>query len=77
MRPYQRISVGCVVVVLVLAIASLKPADATLQCQGNFQITKYGPIDTPYCEEEQIAIVAQSQGWHVSASEIHNNPLKK
>lgn len=77
MRPYQRTSVGCVVVVLVLAIASLKPADATLQCQGNFQITKYGPIDTPYCEEEQIAIVAQSQGWHVSASEIHNNPLKK
>jgi hypothetical protein len=77
MRPYQRISVGCVVVVLVLAIASLKPADATLQCQGNFQITKYGPIDTPYCEEEQIAIVAQSQGWHVSASEIHNKPLKK
>jgi hypothetical protein len=77
MRPYQRISVGCVVVVLVLAIASLKPADATLQCQGNFQITKYGPIDTPYCEEEQIAIVAQSQGWHVSPSEIHNNPLKK
>jgi hypothetical protein len=42
-----------VVVVLVLAIASLKPADATLQCQGNFQITKYGPIDTPYCEESR------------------------
>ena len=77
MRRNQRISVGSMAVVVLLAIASLKPADATLQCQGNFQITKYGPIDTPYCEEEQIAIVAQSQGWHVSASEIHNNPLKK
>src|SRR6185437_7451613 len=60
-----------------LAIASLKPADATVRCQGNFQITKYGPIATPYCEEEQIALVAQSYGWHVSTSEIHNNPLKK
>jgi hypothetical protein len=77
MRRYQRISVGSIVVVLVLAIESLKPADATIQCQGNFQVTKYGLIDTPYCEEEQIAIVAQGQGWHVSASEIHNNPLKK
>jgi hypothetical protein len=68
MRRYQRISVGSIVVVLVLAIASLKSADATIQCKGNFQVTKYGLIDTPYCEEEQIAIVAKGQGWHVSAS---------
>jgi hypothetical protein len=40
MRRYQRISVGSIVVVLVLAIESLKPADATIQCQGNFQVTK-------------------------------------
>jgi hypothetical protein len=56
-----------VVAVVLLAIAALKPADAGVQCQGNFQITKYGPVATPYCEEEQIAIVAQSHGWHVSA----------
>ena len=54
-----------------------EPAEARIQCRGNFQITKYGPITTPYCEEEQIAIVAQNYGWHVSASEVHNNPLKK
>ena len=76
MRRNHRLSLGSLVVVALLAIASLKPADATVRCQGNFQITKYGPIATPYCEEEQIAIVAQSQGWHVSASEIHNNPLE-
>jgi hypothetical protein len=66
-----------VVIVALLAVASLKPADARVRCQGNFQISKYGPIATPYCEEEQIAIVAQSYGWHVSASDIHNNPLRK
>jgi len=80
-EPTMRQSLGSnltsLVVVALLAIASLKPADASVQCQGNFQITKYGPIDTPYCDEEQIAIVAQSYGWHVSASEVHNDPLKK
>src|SRR6266540_6468852 len=67
---------GCAVVALVI-ITLAEPAAARIQCQGNFQITKYGPIATPYCEEEQIALVAQSYGWHVSASEVHNNPLKK
>jgi hypothetical protein len=60
-----------------LAVALAGPAAARMECQGNFQITKYGPIATPYCEEEQIAYVAQSRGWKVSAAEVHNNPLKK
>jgi hypothetical protein len=50
----------------VVALFALRlPADAHISCNGNFQITKYGPIATPYCEEEQIAIVAQSYGWNV------------
>jgi len=28
-----------------------------IECHGNFQITKYGPVATPYCEEEQFAYV--------------------
>ena len=44
---------------------------------GQFLDHQYGPIASPYCEEEQIAIVAQSYGWDVSASEVHNDPLKK
>jgi hypothetical protein len=40
-------------------------------------VTKYGLISTPYCEEEQIARVAQSYGWRVSGNEVRNNPLKK
>ena len=68
---------ACLVVMGMLTIVSPEAAVARIRCQGNFQISKYGPIATPYCEEEQIAIVAQSYGWHVSASEIHNNPLRK
>jgi hypothetical protein len=62
--------------VLALA-ASATPAAARIQCQGNFQISKYGPIATPYCEEEQIAHVAQSYGWKVTADKVHNDPLTK
>jgi hypothetical protein len=59
------------------AVAAPMPAEAHIQCQGNFQMSKYGPIATPYCEEEQIAHVAQSRGFNVSAAEVHSNPLKK
>jgi hypothetical protein len=62
-------------VVVVAAIAT--PVQARIQCQGNFQMSKYGPIATPYCEEEQIARVAQSYGWKVTAQQVHQDPLKK
>ena len=43
------------VAALIIVIAATGPAAARIECRGNFQITKYGPIATPYCEEEQIA----------------------
>ena len=27
------------------------PAAAAIRCEGNFQITSYGRINTPYCED--------------------------
>ena len=60
-----------------LLVLSPQAADARIQCKGNFQVTKNGLISTPYCQEEQIARVARSYGWKVSAAQIHNNPLKK
>ena len=64
-------------VTALLAIAVASPAAARIECRGNFQISKYGPIATPYCEEENIARVAQSYGIRVTATEVHRNPLKK
>ena len=61
---------------LLLAL-SPQAADARIQCKGNFQVTKNGLISTPYCQEEQIARVARSYGWKVTAAQIRNNPLKK
>ena len=66
---------GCVALALTTMLTA--GAEARIECRGNFQMTKYGPIATPYCEEEQIARVAQSYGWKVTAGEVHNNPLTK
>ena len=64
--------------VALLALAATSPAEARIECQGNFQVTKQnGLIATPYCEEEQIARVARSYGANVTPAEVHNNALKK
>jgi hypothetical protein len=67
---------GCGLAAAVLAALAI-PAQARIQCQGNFQVGPYGLIATPYCEEEQIARVAQSRGFRVTADEVHRNALKK
>ena len=64
-------------VTALLTIAAASPAAARIECRGNFQVTKYGLISTPYCEEEQIARVAQSYGQRVTGAEVRNNALTK
>lgn len=63
-------------VALLAAVAS-DPAFARIECRGNFQVSKYGLIATPYCEEEQIARVAQAHGQKVTAAQVHNDALTK
>ena len=57
--------------------ASLHPAAARILCDGEFQISKYGPIATPYCQDQVIASVAHSYGWRDSAAQVGSNPLAK
>ena len=63
--------------VALLSVASLQPAAARMLCDGEFQITKYGPIATPYCGDQVIARVANEYGWRNSAAEVGSNPLAK
>ena len=63
--------------VALLSATSLHPAAARILCDGEFQITKYGPIATPYCQDQVIARVANSFGWRDSAAEVGSNPLAK
>ena len=55
----------------------LQPAAVRTLCQGEFQVTKYGLIATPYCGDEEIARVANSYGWHREAATVRTNPLSK
>lgn len=49
------------------------PASAAIRCEGNFQITEYGRINTPYCEDNYLAIVARKHGMRVTASQIRRS----
>ncbi len=60
-----------------LVMAGASPAAAGIECRGNFQVTKYGLISTPYCEEENIARVARSYGMKVTGAQVRKDPLKK
>jgi hypothetical protein len=60
-----------------LASAGASPAAAGIECRGNFQVSKYGLISTPYCEEENIARVARSYGMKVTGAQVRKDPLKK
>ena len=76
MTTFLQAGIICCAALLLTGMLTV-PAEARIQCRGNFQMTKYGPIATPYCEEEQIAFVARSYGQRVTAAEVHNNPLTK
>ena len=66
---------GCAAVALTTMLTA--GAEARIECRGNFQMTKYGPIATPYCEGEQIAFVARSYGRRVTGAQVRNDPLTK
>jgi hypothetical protein len=53
------------------------PAAARILCDGEFQITQYGRIATPYCGDQVIARVANEYGWRYSAAGVGSNPLAK
>ena len=62
---------------VIATVLLTSPAMARIECRGNFQITKHGPIATPYCEEKQIARLARSYGFGVTDAEVRNNPNTK
>ncbi|HSD92409.1 MAG TPA: hypothetical protein VLB11_05225 [Methyloceanibacter sp.] len=64
-------------VTALLVTAAITPAEARIECRGNFQVSKYGLIATPYCEEENIARVARTYGFKVTGAQVRKDPLKK
>ena len=75
-RTLQTFFTGLSAIVFLGAVL-FQPAAAHIQCQGEFQVTQYGLIATPYCGDEVIARVAHSYGWHREAATVGTNPLSK
>lgn len=48
-----------------------------LKCKGAYQIVDGNLISTPPCQNANLARVARSYGYKVSARQIRNNPNKK
>jgi hypothetical protein len=48
----------------------LGAAQARIQCDGNFQIVRGSAFATPYCQEQNLARVAQGYGMRVSFDSI-------
>lgn len=52
-------------------------AQARIVCDGNFQIVQGSAIATPYCQEHNLARVAQAYGMRVSFEAIRNSDSVK
>ncbi|MEC9368346.1 MAG: hypothetical protein VX871_06585 [Pseudomonadota bacterium] len=63
---------------LALTALNANPAAAAIQCDGPYQISKYGSsFRSSYCEDAHIAYVASQRGRYVSADAIRHNPSLK
>ena len=62
----------------VMSTAAVTPqAHAAIQCQGNAQVIQGGLHITPYCEDHNLARVAQKSGSKVTFRQIRTNPNVK
>lgn len=64
---------------MLMAVGSVVPADAAIQCQGRTQWNSAADawISSPYCEDNLIAAVARSHGMKVSNVAVRQNPNTK
>lgn len=58
--------------------AAVPTTEAAIQCQGTAQVIPGGGLHvTPYCEDHNLAVVAQQAGSRVTFQQIRTNPNLK
>jgi hypothetical protein len=72
-----RYAMAMMLTVSSLAVVAVAPVDARMLCDGNYQIINGQPHATPYCQDENLAIVARAYGLRVSGSAMRNSPGEK
>ncbi|CAA2139886.1 hypothetical protein [Hyphomicrobium sp. ghe19] len=62
---------------LTAALVLPAAANARILCDGAFQVLPTGQLSTPYCQDEDLARRAQSQGVKVSGDAVRRHPSLK
>lgn len=57
----------------VMAVVGAGASEAAIRCQGNYQLSGGRLLATPYCEDNNIAVVAREYGMRVNADTIRWN----
>lgn len=60
-----------------IAFFAQAPAQARVECDGQFQMNSGSAIATPYCADRYLAQVARGYGMQVSAADIGNPGTKQ
>ena len=74
----NRITLASTVLAAAALLAPFGAAQARIECDGNFQVSKGGQtFGSPYCQEHNLARVAQGYGMRVSFDSIRRSESVK
>ena len=62
---------------LAAALVLPAPANAHILCNGAFQVLPTGRLSTPYCQDEDLARRARSQGVEITGDAVRRHPSLK
>ena len=70
----NRFSIASAALAAAVLVVPLGAAQARIECDGNFQIGKNGQtLATPYCQDHNLARVAQGYGMRTSFDAIRRS----
>jgi hypothetical protein len=73
----NQVTLASTVLAAAVLVVPFGTAQARIACDGNFQIVQGSPIATPYCQEHNLARVAQGYGMKVSFDSIRRSESVK
>lgn len=65
------------VCMLVTALVLPAPARAHIVCDGTYQVLPSGELSTPFCQDEDLAQRARSQGVKTTGKAVRRSPNLK
>ena len=66
----NRFSIASAALAATVVFVPFGAAQARIVCDGNFQVVRGSAFATPYCQEQNLARVAQGYGMRVSFDSI-------